>query len=92
MFVMFASRIFGKENSLSLYKMSMDGLGKKVLIKKNFQSLKVLMDYDRDSKTLFVIDQLAGCIYSYSNEGLDFFQFWTIFHRWTLKYIIKLLN
>lgn len=57
-------------NKFSIYEMRMDGLGEKKLFRENLEGPRILMYYDRDSKTLFVSDQNPGYILSHSNEGL----------------------
>jgi len=53
-----------------LYKMQMNGLGGKELVRDRFPSSKILMCYDSDSKTLFYNDPLTGYIMAYSAKGL----------------------
>jgi len=56
-----------------IYEMEMNGLGEKKLLRDNLHGPVISMYYDRDSKTLFVSDQMSGNILSLnilSAEGL----------------------
>ena len=59
--------------------MEMNGLGEKKLLRDNLHGPVISMYYDRDSKTLFVSDQMSGNILSLnalSAKGLhsDFYK------------------
>ncbi|KYN07112.1 Vitellogenin receptor, partial [Cyphomyrmex costatus] len=52
-----------------IYEMEMNGLGEKKLLRDNLHGPIISMYYDKDSKTLFVSDQMSGEILSLSAEG-----------------------
>lgn len=70
MFVSFLKTHFGYDDGFSIYEMKMNGLGERKLLRDNLKGPKISMCYDRDSKTLFISDQHAGYILSYSTKGL----------------------
>ncbi|XP_011705926.1 PREDICTED: vitellogenin receptor-like, partial [Wasmannia auropunctata] len=70
MYVVFQRNYHFSTNGYVLYEMNMNGLGERKLIRDNMTA-RIAMCYDRDSKTLFVSEELAGRILSYSvAEGI----------------------
>ncbi|KAL0116729.1 hypothetical protein PUN28_009973 [Cardiocondyla obscurior] len=76
MFIAFKKSLFA--TFFSLYKVKMDDFGENTVIKETLKGPRISMDYDRDSKTLYVSDE-DGYILSYSNQETRLFR--TGLHR-----------